>query len=207
MDADTVFAASAAGRRALADLLDTLDEGQLATPSLCGLWDVRTVAAHLCAAVTPSPVGFVLALLKSGGRPHRANDAYARTVAQRPFPELVQQLRQHAGSRFSPPVVGPRGPLTDVLVHTGDITVPLGLAYDPPAGHVRIALDFVTAGRPIGFVPRGRLAGLELVADDLGWSWGSGPRVSGRGVDLLMAACGRSALVPALTGPGVARWG
>jgi len=30
-----------------------------------------------------------------------------------------------------------------------------------------------------------------------------GDHLEGRGIDLLMAACGRTALLPALTGPGV----
>lgn len=200
---DTVLAASAVERRRLADLLETLTPVQLATPSLCGDWDVRAVAAHLVSALAPRPRDLLAALLHSRGRLHRANAEHAVRVARRPFPELVAELRSRADSRLAPPVVGPRGPLTDVLVHTGDIAVPLGLPHQPAADAVRLALAFVTTGRPIGFVRRGRLAGLELVADDLGWSWGAGPEVAGRGIDLLMAACGRAALLDRLHGPGV----
>jgi hypothetical protein len=92
--------------------------------------------------------------------------------------------------------------LTDALVHAGDMTVPLGLPHDPAADHVRMALDFVTGGRPIGFVPRGRLTGIRLVADDLDGEWGEGEPVAGRGIDLLMAACGRAALLEKLRGVG-----
>ncbi len=199
---DDVFAASAAERRALADTLDRLDDAQLATPSLCGGWDVRTVAAHLASAVLPSKGAFLVALLRSGFRPHVANDHEARRVAARPFPEVVHALRANADSRFAPPVVGARGPLTDALVHGADVCVPLGLPHHPAGDHVRLALDFVTSGRPVGFVPRGRLLGLELVADDLGWSWGAGDRVAGRGIDVLAAACGRTAVLDRLLGPG-----
>ncbi len=97
-----------------------------------------------------------------------------------------------------------QAPLTDVLVHAGDIRIPLGLPHDPAADHVRIALDFVTARRPIGFVPRGRLRGLRLAAEDLDWSFGEGAQVEGRGIDLLMAACGRAAALTQLRGPGAA---
>jgi hypothetical protein len=38
------FALIATERRALADLVDGLDEQQLATPSLCGAWTVQDVA-------------------------------------------------------------------------------------------------------------------------------------------------------------------
>ena len=203
VDRDRVFAATERERRAVADLLAGLDAAQLATPSLCAGWDVRTVAAHLAAALTGADGRFVLAVLRARGDLHRANDALAREGARRPVGDLVASLQGSAGRRVSPPVVGPRGPLTDVLVHGGDMRVPLGLPHDPAADGVRAALQFVTGGRPVGFVPRGRLAGLRLVAEDLGTTSGEGAEVRGRGIDLLMAVCGRRALLHALRGPGV----
>jgi hypothetical protein len=47
MNDEFVFAAVADERRQIADLLDGLDEAQLAMPSLCVDWDVKTVCAHL----------------------------------------------------------------------------------------------------------------------------------------------------------------
>ena len=47
VDPDQIFAATAQERRRIADLIDSLDEVQLATPSLCAGWDVKTVGAHL----------------------------------------------------------------------------------------------------------------------------------------------------------------
>ncbi len=127
MNDEAVFAASAVERRAVADLLDGLDERQLATPSLCTAWDVRTVAAHLVAAVALTGRDFAGALLRARFRPHTANDILARDVARRPVVELADLLRRHADSRFAPPVTGPRAPLTDALVHAGDMRIPLGL--------------------------------------------------------------------------------
>ena len=201
---DQVHAAAAAERRDLADLLERLDDAQWSTPSLCAGWDVRTVAGHLVSALSPSPWPLVGAVLRSGGRPDVANDALARREARESPKQLVALLRQRAGRRITPPVTGARGPLTDVLVHAGDIRVPLGLPHSPVADHVRPALAFVTVGRPLGFVPRGRLAGLRLVADDLDQAWGAGTPVTGSGIDLLMAACGRAAVLPRLDGPGLA---
>lgn len=198
-----VFAAVAARRRAVADLLEGLDDAQLSQQSLCAGWDVRTVGAHLADAAAPSALGpFLVALVRAGGRLHRANDVAARRAGQQPAATTVALLRERAESRFTPPVTGPRAPLAEVLVHEGDIRVPLGLAYEPDAGAVRVALEFVTTGRPVGFVPRGRLRGLRLVAADLDRYWGDGAEVRGRGVDLLMAACGRTAVLARLAGPG-----
>ncbi len=199
---EEVFAASARLRRALADLAEQLSDEQLATESLCAGWDARTVVGHLVAAVASPNRVFALAVLRAGGNLHRANDRVSRAMARRPVPELADLLRQHADSRFAPPVTGPRAPLTDLVVHTGDVLVPLGLSYSPDPGDVRTCLEFVTTGRPVGFVPRGRLSALRLTATDLPWSHGDGPEVTGRGVDLLMAACGRRALLERLAGPG-----
>lgn len=204
MDRSAIFAAAGRERRGVADLLESLDERQLATPSLCAGWDVHTVAAHLAAGVALSWAPWLAALVRQAGHLHRANDAVARQMARRGVAELVALLRRHADRPLAPPLVGPRGPLTDLLVHTGDMRLPLGLPHDPPGAAVRVALAFVTTGHPVGFTPRGRLAGLRLVADDLGWAWGAGPPVRGRGIDVLMAACGRAAVLAHLTGPGVA---
>jgi len=108
MKTEAIFAASAAERRTVADLLESLDEGQLRTPSLCTGWDVRTVAAHLAGAVSPSKRAFMLALVRSTGNMHSANDATAREHARQPVAQIVETLR-HADSRFAPPVVGPEG--------------------------------------------------------------------------------------------------
>ena len=199
-----VYAASARERRGIADLLDGLGAAQLDTPSLCAGWSVRTVAGHLVAAVSPSKRPFLVELLRHRGNPHATNTAVARRFAALPVAELSARLREHAESRFAPPVVGARGPLTDALVHGGDMRVPLGLPHAPTPSDVRPALEFVTTRRPVGFVRRGVLRGLRLVATDLDWAWGEGDLLGGRAIDLFMVACGRTALLPAVTGTGTA---
>lgn len=197
------FPLAAVRRRAVADLLEGLDDVQLTTPSLCAGWDVRTVGAHLADSAAPGALGeFARDLVRARGRLHRANDEAARRAGRRPVAETVTLLREQAESRSTPPVTGPRAPLAEVLVHEGDIRVPLGLLFDPDPAAVGVALEFVTLGRPVGFVPRGRLRGLRLVADDLGWSAGEGAEVRGRGIDVLLVACGRSAVLPQVEGPG-----
>ena len=111
--------------------------------------------------------------------------------------------RANATSRFVPPGTGPRAPLTDVLVHTGDIARPLGLPHEAPPEHVLTALEFLSGNRVVGFIGKGWRDGLHFVADDLDWSHGSGAEVRGHGIDLMMALCGRASALPALSGPGV----
>lgn len=202
MISSDVFAASAIERRAVANLVEVLDESQLGTASLCAGWDVRTVTAHLASAVTPSKMTFLVAALRAGGNLHRANEAVARDVARQPVMDVVRALRDNADSRFAPPVVGARGPRTDVLVHAGDIRVPLGLPHAPAGAHVQVALEFVTEGRPVGFVPRGLLRDLRLAPDDMDCRWGEGAVLTGRGIDLLMAACSAWKSCPTGRGAG-----
>jgi uncharacterized protein (TIGR03083 family) len=202
VSSEAVYVASARERHGIADLIIGLDADQLSSPSLCQGWTIRTVAAHLVAATTPSKLPFVLELVRHRGDAHATNDAIARRIATQPAGELATRLRRNADSRFAPPFVGPRGPLTDVLVHGGDMRLPLGLPHTPDPEHVRPALEFVTTGRPVGFVPRGRLRGLRLVATDLDWTWGDGATTEGRGIDLLMAVCGRHTVLTHLTGAG-----
>jgi uncharacterized protein (TIGR03083 family) len=133
----------------------------------------------------------------------RANDELARRGARLPVAQLADTLRQHADRRLSPPGTGPLAPLTDVLVHGGDIRIPLGLPFQPDPDAVLLALDFLTGPRPYGFVPRGRLSGIHLRADDRDASWGEGADLRGPVSALMMAAAGRAASLDALQGPGL----
>jgi hypothetical protein len=49
-----------------------------------------------------------------------------------------------------------------------------------------------------------RIEGLTLQATDADWSHGTGPRVSGSMIALVMAMTGRKAAIDELTGDGVA---
>jgi uncharacterized protein (TIGR03083 family) len=160
------------------------------------------VGAHLAYATNPKLSTFVGELVRHGGSFDRANSAAAARQARAGVPATIATIRANADRRFKPPIAGSRAPLTDVIVHTGDITRPLGLPHDAPAEHVRTALEFLTGGRPVGFVGRGWLAGLRFVADDLDVTHGDGDEVRGRGIDLVMAMCGRTQALPSLTGPG-----
>lgn len=191
-------------RRRVADLVDTLTPGQLETPSLCGRWTVRDVVGHLVAAVA-APRSWVLPELVRGGFSiHRANARIAERMARRAPAELSAALREHAGSRFKPPVVGYLGPLTDLQVHGQDIRRPLGLPPTLLPERLRVSLDFLVGGRAVGFVPKKRPAGLRFEATDLGWSWGDGPVVRGEAEAVMMALTGRPVALPELEGTGVA---
>lgn len=201
MGSEDLSAATVSQRHDVADWMSGLDETALATPSLCAGWDIRTVGAHLAVAVTAGLPSFLVTALRHGSF-HRANDAMARRMAQRPRSEIVGTLQANAHRRLSNPGTGPSGPLTDILVHAGDMRRPLGLPHDPRPELALAALTFLTGGRAFGFVARGTLAGLRLTADDVNFRWGAGEELRGRAADLMMAVCGRALAVGDLDGPG-----
>ncbi len=203
MRAVDTFAAIADERRELAGFAAGLTAEQQRVQSLCSAWTVHDVLAHL---VMPLEVGiprFALAMLVARGNFDRANVRLTSGVARRPFGELVEVLRQKAGSRFTPPGAGPEAPLTDLLVHGWDVRRPLGLPRTVPEERLRVALDHLATGGGAGIVPRGRLDGLRLEATDLDWAHGQGAPVRGTAEALLLSVSGRSAALEDLAGPGV----
>lgn len=201
-DREQIFAAVANERRQIASLVGGLNDTQLAASSLCAGWDVKTVAAHLACSVADGSSVQLRAALRRGSLA-RAIDEFARRRAQRPAADIVATLRDRADYRLSPPVFGPAAPFADILIHGGDIRIPLGLSFEPHPDDVAIALHFLTGPWPFGFVPLGRLSGIRLHDNDTGRSWGQGAEVRGPGAALMMAASGRSSLLDELDGPGL----
>jgi len=202
LDRERVFTAVANERRQIATLIEGLDAAQLATPSLCSGWDVKTVAAHLACSVTDGFSVVMRTALRRGSLA-RAIDEFARRRGQLPAAEIVATLRQRADYPLSPPVFGPVAPFADILIHGGDIRIPLSLPFEPDPQQVAIALDFLTGPWPFGFVPLGRLWGISLHGTDTDRSWGEGAEIRGPAAALMMAASGRTALLDNLDGPGL----
>lgn len=195
-------------RTRLADVLDTLDDAQWATPSLCGDWTVRVVAAHLLMPLVTPTREFLVATLLARGNFNVANDRQSRAVASRmSTTDIVDGLRAQAGNRFHPPTFGHEAPITELVVHGQDIRRPLGLPVSFVPDVLRPALDMLVSPKALrGFVPRrvrGALTGLRIEADDLDWAVGSGPLLRGPGASIAYALTGRTASLGELSGPGV----
>jgi uncharacterized protein (TIGR03083 family) len=101
VNCDFVFAAVADERRQIASLIDELDEAQLATPSLCAGWDIKTVAAHLVSVITDSFWTFQRTALRRGGV-DRAIDELARRRARLSSAEIASTLHRYADHELSP---------------------------------------------------------------------------------------------------------
>ncbi|MFI6004721.1 maleylpyruvate isomerase family mycothiol-dependent enzyme [Streptomyces sp. NPDC051366] len=185
-----IAAATAAERRELADVLDTLTPDQWDAPSLCAGWRVREVTAHMSMGFRYSVPRFAAEFAKACGSLHRMTDRTARRDAAAFTPyELAALLRDNAGHPWKPPAGGPTAGLAHDVVHGLDITVALGHPRRVPVDRLRPLLSAIT--------PRGLrffgadLTGIRLCADDLDWSHGSGTPVHGAAQDLLLVLFGR----------------
>jgi uncharacterized protein (TIGR03083 family) len=189
-------------RASLLETFEGLTAPQWEVPSLCGHWTVRQVLGHLVVAAAPPMGRFFGEAFKARGSFDTANDRLACAEAERSVEELLARYRELVGARSAPPGIGPRGPLADILLHSLDVRIPLGLPSDrPPERHLPALEVLFTRRAMVGFVPKGRPP-VRWVATDHAWSHGRGDEVHGTMADLTMAASGRGAHVGALTGPG-----
>lgn len=197
---------TAANRRAVADLVATLDEDQLRTPSLCAGWTCRDVLGHLLVCIEMSVPRFLLEVARDRGRADATSDRLARARAARPVEELVEVLHRRSGDAVSQPGVGPHGPFADSCIHLRDIAVPLGLPTTAPVADWAAVLAFLVTprARAAGFLPRGRLDGLRLQAEDTAWAAGDGALVTGSSEALALVVSGRPAALDGVAGPGAA---
>lgn len=189
-------------RSALLDLLRSLTPQQWETPSLCEGWSVREVAVHTVSFDALTWAQTARAFLDGRFRPGRINDAVLERYRGHRPEEVVGLLEEHLYPRgFS---AGFRGgiALTDGLIHHQDIRRVLGLPRTIPEERLRPALDFAFRAPPIP--AKANATGLRLVADDLDWSRGAGPEVTGPAEALLMAVTGRPDALGELGGPGLA---
>lgn len=203
MEDDEILAALEQERLRLCAFLDRLDPTDWSVPSLCAGWTVADVVAHLTIPTHTTWSQVITGAIRARGRFHRMTLRQARDrAAAFPSADLVQQLRDTAGSPRRMPGSGPMDPLVDVLVHGQDIARPLRRPLAAPAPIAAAALAYVADNSFFGG-PK-HLAGLHVVATDAEWRSGTGPReVRGTAEALLLAATGRPAAVADLRGEGV----
>lgn len=186
-------------REEFAEFLSTLSPDQWNAPTLCDGWRVRDVVAHVISYDELGLLGALRRLVGSGFSLDRANAA--GLSASREPDELLATLRRHLTPRGVTAGFGGRIALLDCTVHHQDVRRPLGMPREIPADRLRHALDFLPRARALG--SPGRIRGLRLVAEDVGWTHGDGPEVRGCGEAVMLAAAGRACVFEELSGDGV----
>jgi len=175
---------------ALADLLDPLPAAGWDTPSLCAGWRVREVVAHMTMPARYSGEQFAVELRNCGGDFTRWSNVVAARDGALATDALVANLRDEMLHNWTPPGGGYAGALNHVVIHSLDITVPLGASRRSTDEDLRAVLDGLTSGGAhahFGF----DLDGICLRATDMDWSFGSGTPISGAAEDLALFVCGR----------------
>lgn len=196
----------AAERRELADLLSGLAPQAWDAPSLCAGWRVREVIAHITMPYRYSTLKVLAGIVGARGNFDRLADRYARRdAAALSAEELTACLRDNAEHPWRPPGGGHEGALSHDLIHGMDVTVALGIERRIPADRLRVLLDGALS-------PRSRryfgvdLDGVQLRADDVDWSLGTGTPLIGAAQDLVLVLSGRRLPEGRLRGEPAARF-
>ncbi len=203
---DDALAASIAHEYlALADLLEASGADVWDAPSLCEGWRTREVVAHMTMPARYDGPAFMAELEKAEGDFALLSNTVASRDAQLATGQLLADLRSDVLHAWQPPGGGLEGALTHCVIHGLDIVESVPLSRRVPDQRIAVVLSLVAdpgAPNPFGI----DLSGVELRADDLEWSCGSGVPVIGPAQALALVACGR--LLPAgrLRGDASARF-
>jgi len=192
----------AAERRELAGVLAGLPPQAWDRPTLCAGWRVREVVSHITMPFRYSTARFAMEMIRSGGRFHRMADRCARRDAAASTDELTAALRDNVAHPWKPPGAGLDAALTHDVIHGLDISTSLGIDLHLPEATLRTVLTTITtpASRKHFGVD---LNGIELQAEDIDWSYGTGPPVIGTAQNLALILCGRTLAAGQLRGePG-----
>lgn len=209
-EADALWEAIDDQRTRTADLLDGLTRKQWDHASLCEGWTIRHVAAHLTlqqqrirdVATFVARHPRMLRSLTLNATIHDSAVLQAQALSEQ---EIVARIRAMTGSRRHNAFVTPLETLTDILVHSQDIAVPLGLhlTMRPAPSALAATRRWDTRRTWLARVFRRLpLDGYRLTATDTDWTRGQGPDVAGPAGALLLLLTGRTAALDQLTGEG-----
>jgi len=191
-------------RRSLLATYEDLDDDDWSTPSLCDDWTVREVLAHLILAARPPLRRYAAEGIRARGDFDAVNRTLASHDARRcATDELIDEYRIALEHRFSPPGWPAAAPFSDIVLHSLDVRIPLGLPDERPAAHYEPVMALLHSRMGRSFTGE-RRPDVRWVATDHPWTLGEGPEVHGAMVDLVVAAAGRSPRIDRLHGDGVA---
>jgi uncharacterized protein (TIGR03083 family) len=190
---------------ALADLLEAADPVVWDAPSLCEGWRTREVVAHMTMPARYSGPEFMAELEAARGDFTRLSDTIAARDGALPATTLLSGLRSEVLHGWQPPGGGMEGALTHCVIHGLDVTEAVPLERPVPRARIARVLAIVALpGSPTIFGVD--LSDVQLQADDLDWSFGSGALVTGSAQALALVACGRQLPAGRLGGQGAGRF-
>jgi uncharacterized protein (TIGR03083 family) len=175
---------------ALADLLEAAGPQVWDAPSLCEGWRTREVVAHVTMPARYPVPAFMAELEAAGGDFTLLSNTVAARDGALPTKLLLADLRSEVLHGWQPPGGGLAGALTHCVIHGLDIVESVPLSRRVPDERIAQVLSLVAdPGAPNLFGTD--LTGVELRADDLEWTYGTGSPVIGPAQALALVACGR----------------
>jgi uncharacterized protein (TIGR03083 family) len=189
-------------REDFAEFLDGLSPEQWEQPSLCELWRVRDVVAHVISYEELSRWQLVRRFAKGGLVPPCVNAIGVAEYTGRSPRQLRELIRTCIPPRGLTSAFGGMIALVDGMIHQQDIRRPLGIGRVIPPQRLQRVLDIALRSPATRGARKAR--GVRLVATDLDWDYGDGLEVAGPGEAILMAMAGRPDALNQLSGPGKA---
>jgi hypothetical protein len=107
-----------------------------------------------------------------------------------PTDDLLGDLRSSELHAWEPPGGGAAGAVSHSVIHSLDVTIPLGQQPVAPPEAVRDVLDQLTAANGEWFGVD--LTGVRLEATDTDWAWGAGEPIRAESSRLVALLSGRS---------------
>jgi uncharacterized protein (TIGR03083 family) len=187
-------------REDFANFLDELSSEQWEQPSLCELWRVRDVVAHVISYEELSRWQLVRRFAKGGFVPPRVNAIGVAEYAGRSPRQLCELMRTSIPPRGLTSAFGGMIALVDGMIHQQDIRRPLGIGRVIPPDRLERVLDNALRSPATRGARKAR--GVRLIATDIDWVFGDGLEVAGPGEALIMAMAARPDALNQLTGPG-----
>ena len=138
------------GREALGDYLAGLTADDWNRPSLCAGWTVRDVAAHMLVVPTVPKGQVFRSFVGSGFNLDRMNAKFVKKLTAELSPaDIAAKTRASAGSHLMPPGLKLPGVLTELVVHSSDISEGVGKPFTLPVEDYVAALDHVKNVQPV----------------------------------------------------------
>ncbi len=175
---------------ALADVLQPQPAAAWDEQSLCELWRVRHVVAHVSNAARYATEEYMAEVQADGGDFGATTNRLAERDGALDPQVLLANLRDERLHCWEPPGGGAIGALTHVVIHGLDATTPLGIEQWLPEAQRRTVLDTLAEGGAHARFGT-RIDGVRLHAPDLDWQYGSGSTVSAASEDLILLLSGR----------------
>ncbi|HUP84166.1 MAG TPA: maleylpyruvate isomerase family mycothiol-dependent enzyme [Acidimicrobiales bacterium] len=182
--------------------LHSLADADWEQPSLCEGWRVRDVVGHILDGNELRLLTLPVRLARYGFSSDKSGRAYSTARAEGRTPaQLLADFDGRDAWAGTCKVFPARVVLLDRLVHHQDIRRALGHHRVVPEDRLLATLDGAPGlGNVLG--AKKRSTGFSFRAEDVPWSWGTGPLVEGPGEAILMSLLGRRQPLAELRGDG-----